>query len=518
MSAALGVGRRDPSRDVVLDFPAGLPKARIEALFDDRVWQRDEGGSEFRRAATVTDPLMFALVYLMHQLVLDREDAHGVPIDLVSLSEWHLDFIQQARRLKSRHPHRTGWVVPRKGAKSTWFDICALWALAHGHRRTIVIFSATQSQVRGHLADLRREFDGNVLLAQDFPELFGPKRMKGDRDTLSTVTRGGGTVAARSIGEQVRGTKFGSDRPDLILLDDVEPDAGAYSIEAKQKRLDTILTSVLPMNEDAAVMLAGTTVMYGSIAHDLVLSALGERHAPWIASTGFVGHYYPAIMGEGTHAERSLWPAMWALGWLKRKRGPVDRVDRTFALEYLNRPEAAGGGLYWTRDDIFVDPHFAAASYVLAIDTAVTQGETSDMTAVAIISVDASGRQMCVEHVFAGRITGTDLREMLWTLKRLNPTLRTAIIEVNQGGSRWREILRPLPEGLELLDGRPDKRGSKRERTEWLLDVYRRGAMVHRGEFTKLVDTMIAWPKVTHDDLLDAVEAGAAFHLGLPIK
>lgn len=513
MSVALGVGRRDPNRDVVLDFPAGFPRSRVESLFDDRI----ETSGEFRRAATATDPLLFALVYLQHQLVLEREDDQGVGYDLISFSEWHLDFIQQARLLKTRRPQRSGWIVPRKGAKTTLFDVCALWALAHGHRRTIVIFSATQSQARDHLANLRREFDGNELLVQDFPDL-APTRVKGSRDTLATVTRGGGTVAARSIGEQVRGTKFGSERPDLILLDDVEHGEGAYSIDAKNKRLTTILSDVLPMNEDAAVMIAGTTVMYGSIAHDLVLDALGERHAPWIATTGFVGHYYPAIMDEGTHRERSLWPAMWALGWLKLKRGPVDAVDRTFALEYLNRPEAAGSGTYWTRDDIIVEPHFEAVSYVLTIDTAVTQTKTSDMTALVITSIDVSGRQMCVEYAWAGRISGLDLREMIWDLKRRNPTLRTIIIEVNQGGSRWREILRPLPEGVELVDGRPDKRGSKRERTEWLCDVTKRGALVFRQKFPTLFDLMIAWPKVTHDDLLDAVEAGVAFHLGLPIS
>lgn len=511
VSAALGVGRRDPNREVVLDFPAGFPRSRVEPLFDDRI----ETSAEFRRAATATDPLMFALVYLMHQLVLERPDH-----DLVSLSEWHLDFIQQARLLKSHaHPRlqRSGWIVSRHGAKSTWFDICALWALAHGHRRTIAIFGANGRRAQEHLDNLRRELDGNALLVADFPDL-APTRAKGTRDTQHTVTRPCGTIAARSIGEEVRGMKFGAERPDLILIDDVERGESNYSMDGKAKILTTILSDILPMNEDAAVMLAGTTVMYGCIAHDLVLSALGERHAPWIAATGFRGHYYPAIMDEGTATERSLWPAKWALGWLKRKRGPLDAVDRTFALEYLNRPEAAGGGTYWTRETIIHDEHFEAATYVMTIDTAVTTTKTADMTAIAIVSIDASGTRLCVEHVEAGRIPPERTRDRMHFLKRLNPTLRTAIVEVNQGGNLWRRALMPFPPGMTIEDGRPDKRGSKRERTEWLCDLYARGVVVHRRKFPELEDMMIAWPKVTHDDLLDAVEAGVAFHLGLPIK
>jgi phage terminase large subunit-like protein len=512
--ATLTTGRRDPSRRVVLDMPAGFPEERLDPLFelDDHGRPLVDVSREYRLAVTRNDPLIFALVYLSHHLIVERGE-----VDLIAISEWHLDLVQSARTWISGKPRRDAWIAPRKGAKSTWlFVILALWALAHGHRRFVLAFAHNSEQAIGHLNTLRAELSGNPLLVEDFPELEAAKT-PGARDSMRTVTRGGATMAARGIDSQALGIKSGAQRPDLILLDDIEPGGSAYSMNARGKRLATLVESILPMNEDAIVQLAGTVTMLGSITHDLVLHAIGERTAAWIVETEFEAHYYPAIIpAGGGRPERSLWPAMWSLAWLKSKRGTPERPSRSFALNYMNRPEG-GGGLYWTHDLIVHDPHFQSAHYVLTVDTAVTQGARSDMTAIVITGISADGRRMCVEYAFAGRITGTELRAHMWALKAQNPTLTLAYVEGNQGGDRWREILSPMPEGLALEIGRPDRRGSKRDRCEWLLDQYARGAVVHRSRFGALEDQMLAWPNVAHDDLLDAVEAGVAFHMGLPM-
>jgi phage terminase large subunit-like protein len=109
------------------------------------------------------------------------------------------------------------------------------------------------------------------------------------------------------------------------------------------------------------------------------------------------------------------------------------------------------------------------------------------------------------------------LREMIWKLKAANPRLRRVYVERNQGGDLWRRILSPMPPGLELTLSRPDKRGSKKERIEWLLDQYMRMAIVHRARHSKAQDQMIAWPRVTHDDMIDVIEAAVACLLGLPM-
>jgi hypothetical protein len=84
------------------------------------------------------------------------------------------------------------------------------------------------------------------------------------------LAKSGVAFQARGVDTMNLGTKVGTLRPDLLLLDDVEKDEGNYSIHQKQDRLKTILQAIFPMNINAVVEFAGTTTMYGSIMHDLV--------------------------------------------------------------------------------------------------------------------------------------------------------------------------------------------------------------------------------------------------------
>jgi hypothetical protein len=472
MTATLGARFEPGTRRLVMEFPADFPwRARLAPILE----RGDDGrllietSREWRIRITERDPLLFALIYLRKHVTVKRRD-----YDLANFSEWHLDFVTFLRTMLGRPTQRRAFVVPRKGAKTTWIaaPIAPIWAIAHRHKRFVLLFGNNSEQATMHLATIRQELHENEILLADFEHL-APINVPGSRDSLRTVLRGGATIAARGMESQALGIKSGADRPDFIVLDDVMPDGANNSSAKIQKRITTLVEAILPMNEEATVVLGGTTTLYDDLVHQLVMHALGERTAPWIAETHFEANYYPAILDEGTAAERSLWPAMWSLSWLLRQAYPTGdrrRMARSFAMNYQNRPELVGGS-----------------------------------------------RQVCIEHVWSGRVTGTELREMIWRLKASNPRLRRVYVERNQGGDLWRRILSPLPVGLELVLSRPDRRGSKRERIEWLLDQYLRLAIVHRSKHGKAQDQMIAWPRVTHDDMIDVIEAAVACLLGLPM-
>jgi phage terminase large subunit-like protein len=496
------------SRERFIEMPPAFWRQggqwRLEPLFE----RGDDGrlaidvDPEFRRTITRRDPLLFALVYLPDYLIMKRPG-----FELIACSEWHLDLIASARRWMLDGPMREAWVVPRKGAKSTWgcAPILPLWAVAHGHRQFFLVFSYTDGQARIHLESIRNEITGNERLLADFPHL---RYEKGDGRNLATA--GGQRFCGRGLDSETRGLKFGAMLPDVIAIDDGEPSEARYAQNFKATRLTTLKNAILPLNELAVVSIYGTTTKYGSWAHDVVLAKLGEKTAPWINETEFTCHYYPAILDEGLPTERSLWPQKWAISWLKHMR----RVDpQKYAKEYLNRPEMARGGDMWTPDLLHVDRHFESVDYVMTIDVAVSQNATSDETAIAVTGIDRAGQQVCVENMAGGRITGTELNNEIWRLRALNPKLKKIFLEANQGGERWREIIR-VPPGMELHLTRPT-RGSKRNRFEWLLDLHKRGGIVYRREYRELFEQYIAYPDLEHDDRIDVVEAGAAFHFGL---
>lgn len=491
-------------------FPSGIDGRRILAPLNRPEWALEgPSGAAYRRAVTVGSPTRFALTYLSHYL---RQQETGV----LSFSQFHLDLARSAIRWSDPVAVRDAWVAPRGASKSVWlFLILPLWALAHGHRRFYLAFAASGAQATSHLGHIRHELDpaqGNELLLSDFPGL-APARFKGARSTHQTVTLDGTTLAARGMGETTLGIRSGADRPDLIIGDDLEPGEADYTPRAKEKQLSRLVNNVLPMgSKSCVVQVTGTVTMYGSIMHDTVRYALGEQTAPWIVESvpPFDCHYYPPIITDPDGSRRSLWPQRWSLAELEAMEG-----TRQYQLNYLNNPSPGGNsaGAYWSDDLFRYRPPFTPTRRVVSIDTAVTQKNTSDYTALVIVGSDAVQRRAVVEYAWAGKITGGQLRERIWDLaKRYPETMRDAILESNQGGDLWAEILSPLPRTVELTLYSASV--PKKVRTMRALDHYERHEVWHHRPLPSLETQLKVWPNVRNDDLIDAMSKGVGWALG----
>src|SRR5690606_5628672 len=297
----------------------------------DGHWAATEQAAEARRLLTRMDPQLFALIYLSKHL---RGPETG---DSVSFSRFHVELAdsakQWARRDLGPREHREAWVAPRGSGKSTWlFCILPMWALAHGHRRYVAAFADSGPQATQHLISFKRELDTNELLRFDFPKLCAPARRPGgvnvsDNQNLM-ISESGAVFQAKGIDSSTLGAKVGNQRPDVILFDDIEPDASNYSAYQKEKRLDTVLNAVFPMNLNAVVLFAGTTTMHGSIIHDLVRQVTEPTDAPaWPRGEKIRTRYYPAILQLDDGTEASLWPQRWTLDFLESIRS-----TRSYAL------------------------------------------------------------------------------------------------------------------------------------------------------------------------------------------
>lgn len=247
--------------------------------------------ADYRRAISRTDPLAFALTYLPHHL---RGETDG----RLTLSEFHLELIEQAKRwiIPAQRPaqHRDAYVAPRASGKSTWIFMCLpLWAAAHGWRKFIAAFADSTSQAEMHLQTFKRELDTKPATAHDFPELCTPaRRTRGSvmADRAGMLVCGSGFVfAAKGIDASSLGMKVGERRPDLLILDDIEPPGSNYSVHQKDKRLATLTDAILPLNVFARVVLSGTVTMPGSIVHDLVRTVTqpGDEVEEWVTSENF---------------------------------------------------------------------------------------------------------------------------------------------------------------------------------------------------------------------------------------
>jgi hypothetical protein len=479
------------------DFPAWINS------LDARLLDGDPRHREARIEATRLDPLLFAVLYCLHHL----RDPEGN----VTFADAHLDWIRRARQWAvpptTPMEQRDADLAPRDTGKSTWMlFILPLWAAAHGHVKFAAVFADSGPQAEMHLSTFRKEVDENAALRRDFPQLCtAGRRPSGasESDAKHMVIRGNGFIfAAKGIDASSLGMKVGQLRPDLLLLDDVEPDESSYSAYQAEKRLKTITDAILPLNIYARVVLSGTVTMPGSVTHQLVKWGKGERTGAnaWVGEQNFRVHHHLPILRGDFGGERSMWPSKWPLAFLKRIEN-----TRSYRKNYLNDPMATDGA-YWSEDD-FTYGTFPTARTYLSVDGAVTTKKASDFTGLSVVSwAPAAGdwpARCLVKFAQRVKLKGKPLRSRILQILESFPEVGAILVESNQGGDLWHEVFHDLPVKVVTFTNSE----KKETRAERVLNLYQLipTRVVHAEPLPALEEEMVAFPKAPHDDLVDSV-------------
>jgi hypothetical protein len=478
-----------------------------------------DGSPKYRDArieATRLDPLLFSVLYALHHL----RDPEG----RVTFADAHLEWVRLARQwaLPASRPQeqRDALLAPRATGKSTWWLLLLpLWAAAHGHVRFAACFADSAPQAELHLGSFRREVDDNAALRRDFPALCtAGRRPSGaaQSDAKHMVIRGNGFIfAAKGIDASSLGMKVGEQRPDLLLLDDVEPDESSYSPYLAGKRLTTLRDSILPLNIYARVVLSGTVTMPGSVTHQIIKYGKGERSdvTAWVGEEGFRVHHHLPIVRDDHGNERSMWPTRWPLEYLR-----VREASRSYKKNFLNDPMAVDSD-YWTPTD-FTHGAFPAARAYLSIDGAVTTKATSDYTGLSVVgyapATQAAPARCLVKFAQAVKLKGEPLRRRVMQILESFPEVGAVLVESNQGGDLWHEVLHDLPVRVVTMTNSEKKEA----RAGRLLNLYQLipTRVMHAEPLPALEEQMVAFPKAPNDDLVDSVGNAVLRFLKPPSK
>jgi hypothetical protein len=480
--------------------------------------------SEGRRLLTRLSPLAFAVIYLGPHLMGPDGD--------ITFADCHLDWSRLARDFVPPAVTPKAWrhafVAARESGKSTfWHLVIPMWAAAHRHAQFIAAFSDAGGQSAIHLGTFKHELDSNPLLQADFPGLCAPsKRPTGASESDSQnlyIASTGFVFAAKGIDAKNLGLKVGRARPDLIILDDVEPDESSYSPHTRDKRLRTITDAILPMNERARVVLVGTVTMPSSITHQTVKAAQGISVAEWIKDEKFVCHHYRPIVTEANGTRRSCWPGKWALSYLEEQAH-----TRSFKKNFANDP-AKTAGTYWAPEDFIYGDLPGVTRTLLSLDPSTTTNTTSDPAGLAVVSwapprkvakeelaaaqtvaerralkAEATTGRCLVRKAWEARLVGEDLRTCILLTLAEYPEIRMVLVESNQGGEHWYTILHDMPCKVVIFANTV----KKHVRAGDLLHHYQMGKVVHEERLTDAESQMEAFPFDAHDDMVDAVGNG----------
>lgn len=465
--------------------------------------------SEGRKELTKYDPMLFALIYLPHHL----QNANGE----ITLSEFHVDLAEYGKSWihKPTLPkqNRDAFIAPRECGKSTWiFLILPMWAAAHNHVKFIAAFSDAASQAETHLMTFKNELEGNEYLQEDYPELCKPKIVASSGRAMASnswriIQSNDFIFDANGIDTNSLGKKVFGQRPDLIILDDIEKGEKNYSEYQAGQQKNTVFDDIAPMNIYARMIFVGTTTMPNSVMDQF--RKYGEGYADpelnWIKDQNVSVHYYPAIMNNDDGSERSVWPEKWPIDWLQSQRHLRD-----FAKNYMNRPVNTDG-TFWANEDVEIEELEDYGNTIVSIDPAVTKNKISDFTGIAVLSrgVDAKGKNnIYVRHAEQVKMSPSEIADRVASLVDIYDA-GVVYVEVNQGGDLWKDVFKHIPAKYRSKT----QHLSKQIRAGKALNFYQQKKVKHTSHFPVLEEQMWAFPKISHEDVLDAVVSGILYFL-----
>lgn len=145
---------------------------------------------------------------------------------------------------------------PREHAKSVFGTLVTpMWAVLSGHRRFVFTFSDTDTQAWGFLEDIRIEVETSDLLQAIYP-------VATEWSTQPRVQRlvfgNDAIIMAAGSGKSVRGARRRAQRPDFIILDDIENDAEVENPKRRRRKMTWYNKVVRKLGRAAVYLIVGT--------------------------------------------------------------------------------------------------------------------------------------------------------------------------------------------------------------------------------------------------------------------
>lgn len=308
---------------------------------DARMIRREEGRKSFR---------MFVRLYLSQHFGILPSKAHEAIYAL----------LDQCIKLRGS---KIVIAAPRGFGKTTLITLAyIIYCVCYKKEPYIMILSHGKSQACQILENVKREFETNLKLLADFPELLGAKPW--NHEQIQTLN--GVRVAAFGHEQSIRGRKHGQYRPSLVIADDLEKADLGFNPETKAKLKAWYEQAALEIgNSETNYMLIGNfyhpECLIGEFINDQKYPNWIKKVYPAIVSwpnnttlwdfwrkiynsrEAFQGAHGPAaalayyeankfLMDEGAVV---LWPDRWTLYQLMEmhENNPI-----AFSAEYQNQP------------------------------------------------------------------------------------------------------------------------------------------------------------------------------------
>jgi len=424
-------------------------------------------------------------------------------------------------------------IWPRGGGKSTSCELAVAALGALKRRKYCVYVRRTQEKADESISNIAALIESSSI--DKYYSDFG-RRMVGKfgnakgwrRERLRTAS--GFTVDALGLDSASRGAKADEQRPDLIILDDI--DNKHDSPKVAQKHIDTLTTSILPAGSTELVVLAVQNLI---IPHGF-FAQLANGKADYLADRIMDGPY-PAV--QGLQYEQRTDPDTGLLRWyITEGQSTWDGQSlevcqnqitdwglMAFRQESQHEVNLIEGGMY----DGFTFQHVAWADVPplvrveVWLDPAVSSNEDSDCQGIQADGIDEK-KNLYRLWSWEG-ITSPEQALKKAILKANELNARAVGVETDQGGDAWQGAYTQAYDSLKASGELPADAykpsfksakagsiGSKIERANMMRADYDRGQIYHViGTHGTLENALYRFPVRKPYDLHDAAFWGWYF-------
>ena len=190
----------------------------------------------------------------------------------VKTPDWH----RQAA-LKIKHNKQLSlWLKWGRGlAKSIVADVSVpLWLWINDDIAFMLLVGQEQEKAAILLDDIRLQFEGNQRLIHD----FGVQKKQGYWESGFFITQNGFIAKSIGMGQEPRGLRVGSQRPDFIVCDDWETKETLKNPKRQDEYAKWLLTGIIPTmdGENQRVLLA-----QNHFAPRMIFSRIVEENKGW---------------------------------------------------------------------------------------------------------------------------------------------------------------------------------------------------------------------------------------------
>ncbi|MCF7843868.1 hypothetical protein K9M47_03145 [Candidatus Gracilibacteria bacterium] len=423
------------------------------------------------------------------------------------LADYHYAFFKDCFDLSESKIREVVWIAFRESGKTSIAKIFVIWLIATKKRKYLNIDSFDRENSERILFDVAYEMVNNKRLQADFGVLFSKERSINDikQNRINNfVCENGVRVEAHSTQESVRGRLHLNQRPDCLILDDIETnktkDSEAYTKQVREH----ITEAMAGLAPNGFLLYLGNYITeYGNI-NFLIDRAKTDK--------GIRVRNIPVILENGKPA----WESKYALTDEEaNKTGKVSIEDKqrqlgslVFSYEMMNKPIDEMSAEFKREYAQPITEHEVSqkeTNCYITIDSAVSEKESADFTGVTINRVDRGNKWYIKTYKL--KVNSKDLIDHLFFVyKTYSPqfigieetTFTMAIQPFLEDEMRKRNI---------FISITPVKhRGIQKElRIRGLIPRWESKSIFLVGDNFDLLDEMRVFPNGQHDDVIDSL-------------